>query len=159
MLRGLWNWLSWMARRRAHQMAHIVTSTRASSAEGKVSTSHSIQSLASSVRFYMMVSVRSSSARAQTHRAMRQSKREWRHVSTAAWHKEHSAESAMLLCFRTSPVGIEVLASLHAKTLIFEGTLTPHNLDHHRRSASPFKCPALCSNQSVRCCLVDDKSL
>lgn len=98
--------------------------------------SQTIHNLASSVLFDIATSVNSSSARAHTHRDIWQSNKECLHVSTVALQMVHAGESAFFLWFWISPVGIDVLASRHVNTLIFDRILNLQSLPHDLLSAS-----------------------
>ena len=131
---GLWNSSSWMAHLRFHQIARMVTRTRARACWFIVSQSQKFRRQASSVLFDITCSI-SLSPKAQTQRAIRDSNNEYLHLSSDALHMEQSEDVAMLRSCLVLPVGKDVYDNVHANTLAFDGTLTSQSCDHDFLSA------------------------
>ena len=75
-------------------------------------------------------------------------------MSSAAPHTLHCSDVLMCRYFLTDSVGIELCASLHANTLIFDGTLTLHKDRQELAIDTVAEVLAWLSNQSSCCFLV-----
>ena len=148
---GLWNIASWIALRRACQIAQSLASILMKSSCGIDSSSEKMKHFA---LHRIITSTRSSSFNGQKQRAMLHSIKECRQESSEP-QSPHSDCTAIFWCLRKSEVGKDCCASLHRKKLIFDGTSIFQIFFHAFISPSEYELSARPANYASQQSLVD----